>query len=57
MAKREQIDVTEPLVEWVEAEFGDVANSRAEAYRMALAYAKRQWELDDKAAESGSGDR
>ena len=51
MVKRE-IEVPEPLDAWVNDEFGDVATSRAEAYRMALAYAKRQYELEDKRAES-----
>ena len=51
MVKRE-IEVPEPLDQWVSDEFGDFATSRAEAYRMALAYAQRQYELEDKRAES-----
>jgi len=51
MVKRE-IEVPEPLDEWVMDEFGDVATSRAEAFRFALVYAKRQYELEDKRAES-----
>ena len=35
--------------------FGDVAGSRAEAYRMALAWAKREYELEDKRAEADDG--
>ncbi|MFC7216448.1 hypothetical protein ACFQO4_20530 [Saliphagus sp. GCM10025334] len=49
---RREIDVTESLEDWVSEAFGDEANSRSEAYRMALAYGKRQWELEDKRAES-----
>lgn len=51
MVKRE-IEVPEGLDGWVEEAFGDVATSRAEAYRMALAYAKREYELEDKRASS-----
>lgn len=51
MVKRE-IEVPEALEAWVMDSFGDVATSRAEAYRMALAYAQRQRELEDKRAES-----
>jgi len=53
MVKRE-IEVPEPLDQWVDDEFGDVATSRAEAFRMALAYAKQQRDLETTRAESGS---
>ncbi|MFP8891826.1 hypothetical protein ACLI4U_18950 (plasmid) [Natrialbaceae archaeon A-CW2] len=49
---RREIEVPEPLDGWVEEAFGDVTTSRAEAYRFALAYAKRKHELEDKRAES-----
>jgi hypothetical protein len=49
---RRDLDIPEPTEEWVEDVFGDVTKSRAEAYRMALAFAKREWELQDKRAES-----
>jgi len=51
MVKRE-IEVPEPLDSWVMEAFGDETTSRAEAYRFALLYAKRNWELEDKRAES-----
>jgi|GEM_PF-3544538 len=49
---RREIEVPDELEAWVMDEFGGVATSRAEAYRMALAFAKRQRELEDKRAES-----
>lgn len=50
---RREIEVPDALETWVEEAFGDVATSRAEAFRMALAYAKREYELDDERARSG----
>lgn len=46
MSNRETVDIPEPLQEWVDEAFGDATKSRAEAYRMALWYARRQYRLE-----------
>ena len=44
-----RIDVPESLDEWIEATFGDASKSEAESYRMALWYARRMYQLEERA--------
>ena len=44
VSDRETIDIPEEMQEWVQDTFGDAAKSRSEAYRLALWYARYQYE-------------
>lgn len=47
----ERISIPEDLQSWVVETFGDASTSRAEAYRMALWYARHQYQRETTAAE------
>ncbi|MUV87012.1 hypothetical protein GJ631_10645 [Natronomonas sp. CBA1123] len=43
---RKKLDIPEGLQQWVEETFGDGAVSDAEAYRMALMYARERYRAE-----------